>query len=293
MGQGLHTKVAQVVTETLQIDVERIRVSATTTEKVPNTIATAASSGTDVNAAAARNAAQKIKSRLTDFLSEAHSIPKAQIAFLPNRVRVGNREVSFDELADQAYFARVSLSATGFYSSPENNFNHTPLQGNPFRYFVYGAAVAEVLVDTLTGENKVTRVDILHDAGKSLNEAVDFGQLEGGFIQGMGWLTTEELVWDENGILRTHAPSTYKIPTASDRPDDLRMKFTDWGTNIDDSVFRSKAIGEPPLCLAICVLNALSDAVASVVDPKEFGALNAPATAENILMTLSAQNRTR
>ena len=293
MGQGLHTKVAQVVAETLQIDVERIRVSATTTEKVPNTIATAASSGTDVNAAAARDAAQKIKSRLTDFLSEAHSIPKAQIAFLPNRVRVGNREVSFDELADQAYFARVSLSATGFYSSPENNFNHTPLQGNPFRYFVYGAAVAEVLVDTLTGENKVTRVDILHDAGKSLNEAVDFGQLEGGFIQGMGWLTTEELVWDENGILRTHAPSTYKIPTASDRPDDLRMKFTDWGTNIDDSVFRSKAIGEPPLCLAICVLNALSDAVASVVDPKEFGALNAPATAENILMTLSAQNRTR
>lgn len=291
MGQGLHTKVAQVVAETLQIDVDRIRVSATTTEKVPNTIATAASSGTDVNAAAARDAAQKIVTRLTDFLADKHALPKDQIVFLPNRVRVGNEEISFNELAEQAFFGRVSLSATGFYKSPENNFIGSPLQGNPFRYFVYGAAVAEVLVDTLTGENKVLRVDILHDVGKSLNEAVDYGQLEGGFVQGMGWLTTEELVWDEKGVLRTHAPSTYKIPTASDRPDDLRMKFIDWGTNVDDSVFRSKAIGEPPLCLAMAVLNALSDAVSYVADPATFGALNAPATAENILMTIEQHRR--
>ena len=181
---------------------------------------------------------------------------------------------------------RVSLSATGHYKSPENEYDPVAMRGQPHRYYVYGAAVAEVLVDTLTGESKVTRVDILHDVGKSLNPALDYGQLEGGFIQGMGWMTTEELVWDGDGHLKTHAPSTYKIPTFSDRPDDFRMAFVDWSTNIDDSVFRSKAIGEPPLCLAICVLSAMSDAVANTVQRNDFEGLNCPATAENILMTL-------
>lgn len=286
MGQGLHTKVAQVVAEELQVDVDRIRVSATTTEKVPNTIATAASSGTDINAAAALNAAGKIKDRLTDFLSEEHAVPRDQVVFLPNRVRVGNREIPFDEVAGQAFMNRVSLSATGHYKSPKNEYDPVKMTGQPHRYYVYGAAVAEVLVDTLTGENKVARVDILHDVGKSLNPSLDMGQLEGGFVQGMGWMTTEEVVWDQDGKLRTHAPSTYKIPTCSDRPDDLRMAFVDWSTNIDDSVFRSKAIGEPPLCLAMSVLNALSDAVANVVQRTDFEGLDAPATAENILMTL-------
>jgi len=286
MGQGLHTKVGQVVAEELQVDVERIRVSATSTEKVPNTIATAASSGTDINAAAALNAAGKIKTRLTDFLCEKYAVPRKQVVFLPNRVRVGNQEISFDQLAGQAFMNRVSLSATGHYKSPENEYDPVAMTGQPHRYYVYGAAVAEVLVDTLTGESKVTRVDILHDVGKSLNPALDYGQLEGGFIQGMGWMTTEELVWDGDGHLKTHAPSTYKIPTFSDRPDDFRMAFVDWSTNIDDSVFRSKAIGEPPLCLAICVLSAMSDAVANTVQRNDFKGLNCPATAENVLMTL-------
>ncbi len=287
MGQGLHTKVAQVVAHELQLDADHIRVSATTTDKVPNTTATAASSGTDINAAAAIEATKKIKTRIISFLSEEHGVPKDQIEFLPNRLRVGNQEIAFNEVAERAYLARVSLSATGHYKSPLSDYDPVNMSGQPHRYYVYGAAVAEVLVDTLTGENKVSRVDILHDVGKSLNPALDFGQLEGGFIQGMGWLTMEELVWDDNGTLRTHAPSTYKIPTASDRPDDLRMAFVEWSTNIDDSVFRSKAIGEPPLCLGIAVLNAMSDAVANTVQQPDFEGLNAPATPENILMTLN------
>ncbi|MBN8629305.1 MAG: xanthine dehydrogenase molybdopterin binding subunit [Rhodobacterales bacterium] len=286
MGQGLHTKVAQVVAEELQVDVDRIRVSATTTEKVPNTMATAASSGTDINAAAARHAAQKVRRRLTEFLCGEYSVPVEQVVFLPNHVRVGNQEMTFDELAERAYMARVSLSATGHYKSPKNDYDPVALTGRPHRYYVYGAAVAEVVIDALTGENAVTRVDILHDVGESLNPALDFGQLEGGFIQGMGWMTTEELVWDNAGHLRTHAPSTYKIPACADRPKDMRMAFVEGTGELADSVFHSKAIGEPPLCLALVVLAAMSDAVASALGPGDFVGLNAPATAENILMTL-------
>ncbi len=290
MGQGLHTKVAQVVAEVLQVDVTRIRISATTTEKVPNTVATAASSGTDINAAAARDAAGKLRARLVDFLCRDHAISSDQVEFLSNRVRVGNQEISFNELAERAYMARVSLSATGSYRAPENDFDPVAMTGHPYRYYAYGAAVAEVTIDTLTGENVVDRVDILHDVGQSLNPALDFGQLEGGFVQGMGWMTTEELVWDAAGRLRTHAPSTYKIPACSDRPREMRMAFLEGTGEIADTVFHSKAIGEPPLCLALVVLSALSDAVAQAIGRGDFKGLNAPATAEKILMALQQKD---
>ncbi len=286
MGQGLHTKVLQVVANELQVDANRIKICATATDKVPNTIATAASSGTDLNAAAAKQAAKKIKKRLLKFAMGKFNVSNKQVKFLPNRIQAGNREISFDDLVHEAFMNRVSLSATGHVKLGENIYDAVTMTGQPHRYYVYGAAVAEVLVDTLTGENKTTRVDILHDVGQSLNPAIDMGQLEGGFIQGMGWLTTEEIVWDEKGKLKTHAPSTYKIPTCSDRPDEMRMAFVDWNQNKEESIFKSKAIGEPPLCLAISVLAALSDAIASKIQTKDFLGLNAPATPEEILMTL-------
>ena len=285
MGQGLHIKVAQVVAEVLQVDVEHIRISATTTEKVPNTIGTAASSGTDLNAGAARNAALVIKQRLTDFLAEEFNVPVEQIVFRPNRVAVGNQEMSFPDLAGMAFMNRISLSAAGYFRAEKGIYDPVAMTGEPHRYYVFGAAVAEVILDTLTGENKVTRIDILHDVGKSLNEAIDYGQLEGGFIQGMGWLTTEEVVWNQEGRLLTHAPSTYKIPACGDRPDDFRMKFVDWTDNIEDSIYHSKAIGEPPFCLGISVFSALSDAIAAV-SPRA-SAIDAPATPERILMALT------
>ena len=285
MGQGLHIKVAQVVAEVLQVDIDHIRISATTTEKVPNTIGTAASSGTDLNAGAARNAALEIKARLVDFLMDEYSVSDEHIEFLPNRVRVGNQEISFGELAGMAFFKRVSLSAAGYYRTEQSIYDPVAMTGEPHRYYVFGAAVAEVVIDTLSGENKVARVDILHDVGKSLNPAIDYGQLEGGFVQGMGWLTTEEVVWNDQGRLLTHAPSTYKIPAISDRPDDLRMKFVDWTSNIEDSIFHSKAIGEPPFCLGISVFAAISDAIAAVQPGA--AAIDAPATPERILLALS------
>lgn len=286
MGQGLFIKVAQVVAEELQVDVDRIRISATSTEKVPNTMATAASSGTDLNAAAAQIAARKIKQRLVDFASEHFKVPADQIHFLPNRLQIGNQEMPFSEVVELAYLNRVPLSATGHYKAPLGDYNSAKLTGQPHRYYVYGAAVSEVLIDVLTGENRVTRVDILHDVGKSLNPAIDFGQLEGGFIQGMGWMTTEELVWDKKGNLLTHAPSTYKIPACSDRPRDLRMEFVEWSQNEAESVYKSKAIGEPPLCLAISVFSAIRDAVRRARPDGASLTLNAPATAEAILTAL-------
>lgn len=216
MGQGLFMKVAQVVAQELQIDVENIRVTATSTDKVPNTMATAASSGTDLNAAAAQIAAAKIRRRITEFAASHFKVAEDQVVFLPNRIRIGNQDMPFREMAHLAYMNRVALSASGHYKAPLNQYDSIALTGQPYRYYVYGAAVAEVIIDTLTGENKVTRVDILHDVGKSLNPAIDFGQLEGGFIQGMGWMTTEEIVWDPKGRLTTHAPSTYKIPACSE-----------------------------------------------------------------------------
>jgi xanthine dehydrogenase large subunit len=292
MGQGLYVKVAQVVAEEFQIDLDQVKITATTTGKVPNTSATAASSGSDLNGMAAQNGARQIKDRLIDFASETHGVAKDQIVFLPNRVRIGNAEIPFAELVKQAYEARVQLSAAGFYKTPKIHWDRDKGTGHPFYYFAYGAACSEVSVDTLTGEYMVERTDILHETGRSLNPAIDLGQIEGGFIQGMGWLTTEELWWDEKGRLRTHAPSTYKIPLASDRPKIFNVTLADWPEAGEPTVHRSKAVGEPPFMLAMSVLHALSDAVASVADHKVCPRLDAPATPERILTTIGQLKKT-
>ncbi len=286
MGQGLFTKVAQVVADCFQVDLDKIKITGTTTGKVPNTSATAASSGTDLNGMAAANAADQIKARLIDFAAEKYSIPEDQVVFEPNTVRIGNERKSFEEFIKEAYMARVHLSAAGFYKTPEIHWDREAGKGRPFYYFAYGAAVSEVSVDTLTGEYHVDRVDILHDVGRSLNPALDKGQIEGGFVQGMGWLTTEELWWDAEGRLRTHAPSTYKIPLASDRPPIFNVNLAEWSKNREATIRRSKAVGEPPLMLAVSVLEALSMAVASVADYKICPRLDAPATPECVLMAV-------
>ncbi|UWF66882.1 MULTISPECIES: xanthine dehydrogenase molybdopterin binding subunit [unclassified Brucella] len=286
MGQGLHMKVAQVVAEEFQIDIDRVKITATTTAKVPNTAPTAASSGADLNGMAAQDAARQIKKRLIRFAAQQYQVPEDQIMFLPNRVRVGNQEISFNDLVSQAYIGRVQLSAAGHYKTPKIHWDRAKGRGHAFYYYAYGAACSEVSVDTLTGEYVVERTDILHDTGRSLNRAIDIGQIEGGFVQGMGWLTTEELVWDEKGRLRTHAPSTYKIPLASDRPKIFNVALTDWSEAYEPTIHRSKAVGEPPLPLGLSVLHALADAVASVADYKVCPRLDAPATPERVLMTV-------
>jgi xanthine dehydrogenase large subunit len=282
MGQGLHVKVAQVVADELALPLDRIRITATTTGKVPNTSATAASSGSDLNGMAAQAAARTLKERLVAFVAERHQADLAEVRWLPGAVQVKGDAIPFGRLVKEAYFARVQLSATGFYRTPEISWDRAAGRGRPFFYFAYGAACAEVTVDTLTGESVVDRVDILHDVGKALNPAVDLGQIEGGFVQGMGWLTGEELWWDAQGRLRTHAPSTYKIPCCSDRPKDLRIELWD-RPNRKPTIGRSKAVGEPPLMLAIAVLMALSDAVASVAGHRVCPRLDPPATPERIL----------
>ncbi|MER2536153.1 MAG: xanthine dehydrogenase molybdopterin binding subunit [Rhizobiaceae bacterium] len=286
MGQGLYVKVAQVVAEEFQIDIDQVKITATTTGKVPNTSATAASSGADLNGMAAQDGARQIKTRLADFAADTYSVPVEQVKFLPNRVRIGNQEIAFADLVKQAYMARIQLSAAGFYKTPKIHWNRDTGEGHPFYYFAYGAACAEVSIDTLTGEYMVERVDVLHEVGRSLNPAIDLGQVEGGFVQGMGWLTTEELWWDEKGRLRTHAPSTYKIPLASDRPKVFNVKLADWSKNREPTVHRSKAVGEPPFMLGMCVLHALSDAVASVAEHRVCPRLDAPATPERVLMAV-------
>ncbi|MDQ2094879.1 xanthine dehydrogenase molybdopterin binding subunit [Rhodalgimonas zhirmunskyi] len=289
MGQGLNTKVAQVVSEALGVDLDRIKVTKTTTEKVPNTSATAASSGADLNGMAALDACETLKARLAGFLRESRGVE--EVEFLPGRVRAGAEEIDWTALISEAYMARVQLSATGFYKTPKIHWDRDKGQGRPFFYFAYGAACSEVSVDTLTGEYMVERVDILHDVGRSLNPAVDLGQVEGAFAQGMGWLTTEELWWDEDGRLRTHAPSTYKIPLASDMPRDFRVKLAEWSENPERTIKRSKAVGEPPFMLAMCVLEALSMAVASVCDYAECPRLDAPATPERVLIAVERLRR--
>ncbi len=286
MGQGLHLKVAQVVAEEFQIDLDRVKITATTTAKVPNTAPTAASSGADLNGMAAQDAARQIRKRLTDFAAEKFQVPVDQVVFLPNRVRVGNQEISFNDLVKQAYLNRVPLSAAGHYKTPKIHWDRSKGRGHAFYYYAYGAACAEVSIDTLTGEYVVERADILHDTGRSLNRAIDIGQVEGGFIQGMGWLTTEELWWDGKGRLRTHAPSTYKIPLASDRPKIFNVALTDWSEAYEPTIHRSKAVGEPPLPHGMAVLHALSDAVASVAEHKICPRLDAPATPERVLMAI-------
>ncbi|MEX0853711.1 MAG: xanthine dehydrogenase molybdopterin binding subunit [Bauldia sp.] len=287
MGQGLFVKVAQVVAEEFGVGLDQVKITATSTAKVPNAAQTAASVGTDLNAQAALAACTTIKDRLYGFIEEKWNVTRERVEFRDGKVLIGNRAVELAELATAAHVGRVQLSATGFYRTPKLSWDREKVSGRPFFYFAYGAACSEVTVDTMTGEMRLDRVDILHDVGKSLNPAIDIGQIEGGFVQGMGWLTTEELVWDSAGRLATHAPSTYKIPTASDVPADFRVALFESGGNREDAIYRSKAVGEPPLMLAISVFSAITDAIAGL-KPAVMPRLDAPATPEAIMRAIRA-----
>jgi len=284
MGQGLHTKVCQIVADELGVPFEKVRISATDTSKVPNASATAASSGTDLNGRAAQFAARQVRQRLAQYVAEKQNCRPEQVVFAHGQVSGPDAVMSFEQLVDDAYHSRVQLWSDGFYRTPKIHYDKHTLTGRPFYYFAYGAACSEVAVDTLTGESRVLKVDILHDAGTSINPAIDVGQIEGGFIQGMGWLTTEELVWNDKGHLATHAPSTYKIPATGDVPEHFRVEF--WPeANREDNVGGSKAVGEPPFMLAISVWEALRDAAASArADGRVH--MDAPATAENVLKAI-------
>jgi xanthine dehydrogenase large subunit len=282
MGQGLFQKVAQVAAGVFGVDIEAVKITATDTAKVPNTSATAASSGSDLNGMAAQAACVTIRDRMAAFLAERHQAQAQDVRFVAGRVNVGDADYSFAEAAALAYAGRISLSSTGFYATPKITWDRAAGKGRPFLYFAYGAAVTEVVIDTLTGENRILRADVLHDTGASLNPALDIGQIEGAYVQGAGWLTMEELVWDDKGALRTHAPSTYKIPACSDRPPIFNVSL--WGhDNPEATVGRSKAVGEPPFMLGISAFMALSDAVAACGDGTQYVALDAPATPERIL----------
>jgi xanthine dehydrogenase large subunit len=286
MGQGLNTKVAQVVAHELGIPFDRVRVTATDTSKVANTSATAASTGSDLNGKAAQDAARQVRERLAKLAAENHGGRPEDVRFAAGEVEVNGQRLAFCDLVTQAYMARVQLWSDGFYATPGLHWNRETLTGRPFFYFAYGAAISEVLVDTLTGEWRLLRADVLHDVGQSLNPALDIGQVEGGFVQGMGWLTTEELVWHpKTGALLTHAPSTYKIPTANDVPAQFTVRLFD-NRNVHDSIHRSKAVGEPPLLLAFSVWLAIGDAVAAATGRE--AQLDAPATPEAILRALGA-----
>lgn len=291
MGQGLNTKVAQVVAEVFQVDIARIQITATNTDKVPNTSPTAASSGTDLNGKAAQNAAQTIKDRLIDFASRHFHVGSEEVDFRNGHVRVRERLLSFEELIQLAYVGQVSLSSTGYYRTPKIHYDRDQARGRPFYYYAFGAACSEVVIDTLTGEYRLLRTDILHDVGASLNPAIDIGQVEGGFVQGLGWLTMEELVWNDAGKLLTAGPSTYKIPAVSDVPPDLRVRLVENRQNPEATVFHSKAVGEPPFMLGISVWCALQDAVASVTDYRFHPALDAPATPERVLWGVERMRR--
>jgi len=280
MGQGLFQKVAQVAASRFGVSMDRVKITATDTAKVPNTSATAASSGSDLNGMAVMDACDQIRARMVAHLtSQPPCTGSDAVIFADNHVLIGDKRLSFTEAAKQCYEARVSLSATGFYKTPDLKWDRIKGQGRPFYYFAYGAALSEVVVDLRTGENRILRADLLHDAGSSLNPALDIGQVEGGYVQGAGWLTTEELVWDDKGHLRTHAPSTYKIPACSDAPDIFNVALWDQA-NPARTIYRSKAVGEPPFMLGISVYLALSDAVAQAGNA--YPALNAPATPEEL-----------
>jgi xanthine dehydrogenase large subunit len=286
MGQGLFTKVAQVVAQELGVPVAAVRVGASDTSKVPNASPTAASAGSDLNGMAARNAACTLRERLAAFAARRFGCAAESVEFRDGVVTAGPEALPFADLARMAYFARVPLSATGFYATPKIHYDRRTLSGRPFFYFSYGAAVSEVAIDTLTGEHRLLAVDILHDVGRSLNPAIDRGQIEGGFVQGWGWLALEELWWNAQGELKTHAPSTYKIPTSRDVPAHFVIAFYD-GANREDTIHRSKAVGEPPFMLALSAFQALRDAVASVTDYRHSPRLDAPATDERILAAVT------
>ena len=287
MGQGLMIKIVQIVARELGMSPERISVSATRTDKVPNTAPTAASSGADINGMAARNAARTIKARLTAHLSEKYRVAAGQVVFADDRIKVGGESLSPEEVARSAWLARVQLSASGFYKTPKIHYCRETASGRPFYYYANGAAVSEVIIDSLSGEYKLLRTDIIHDVGNSINPAVDLGQIEGGYIQGVGWLTCEELKWDENGRLLTDGPATYKIPAIADAPPVFNVRLLENSPNAEATIFRSKAVGEPPLMLAISAWCAIRDAIASLADYRICPKLDAPATPEEILKAVA------
>ena len=288
MGQGLYTKVAQIVATTLQIDVGNISCTATRTDKVPNTSPTAASSGSDLNGMAAKQAAETLKHRLREFAAKQFAVDITAVQFAEGNVHIGDDILTFAELARLAYLNRVSLSAVGYYRTPKIHYDRKLAQGRPFYYFAYGAAVSEVIIDTLTGEYKVQRVDICHDVGESLNPALDMGQIEGGFIQGMGWVTNEELIWDGDGKLLTDGPANYKIPGVGDTPVEFNVELLPDSPNIEATIFHSKAVGEPPLMLGISVWAALRHAIASLGGYQFSPQLSVPATPEKVLLSCDA-----
>ena len=282
MGQGLNTKVAQIVAHAFGVDFEVVGVTATRTDKVPNTSPTAASSGTDLNGMAALNAAITIKERLIEFVASHFNVNADSVEFSQNKVTYNNGEMSFAELAELAYMKRISLSSTGYYATPKIHYDRAKAEGRPFFYFSHGVALSEVEIDILTGENTVTRADILHDVGNSLNPALDIGQIEGAFIQGMGWLTTEELQWKDSGELASSGPATYKIPAIGDTPTEFNVSLFD-SANPETSVFRSKAVGEPPFMLGFSVWSAIRNAISSIAAYKYVPEVNTPATPETVL----------
>jgi xanthine dehydrogenase large subunit len=287
MGQGLHTKIAQVVADELGVPFERVLCTASDTSKVPNASATAASAGTDLNGRAAQFAARNVRDNLASFVCGLDGCGAGAIRFEGGKVHSPKATRDFDEVVKIAYANRIQLWSDGFYRTPKIHYDKTTLSGRPFYYFAYGAACTEVAIDTLTGESKVLKVDILHDVGRSINPGLDIGQIEGAFVQGMGWLTTEQLVWNDKGYLTTHAPSTYKIPTAGDVPEHFTVEL--WPEpNREDNVFGSKAVGEPPFMLGISVYEALRDAIAQARGDGKPVQLTAPATAENVLTALNA-----
>ena len=300
MGQGLFIKVAQVVAEVFQVDVDRILPSATSTAEVPNTSPTAASTGSDLNGWAAYNAADTIKQRMIAFAAEHFGVGTGEVEFADNAVRLSrpgsNQVVSFTELARLCHLGRVSLSSTGYYKTPKIHWDGAKMKGRPFFYFAFGAAAAEVAIDTLTGENRVLRVDLVEDCGVSLNPAIDLGQIEGAFVQGQGWFTCEELWWDKQGRLKTAGPSTYKIPGSRDAPAIFNVKMLENAPSKEATIFRSKAVGEPPLMLATAVWTALKDAIASTIpegDRRIAVRLDAPATPERVLAAIGSLGEER
>jgi len=292
MGQGTHTKIAQLVANSLGLSFEKVQISSTNTSKVPNTSASAASSTTDLNGAATLNAVQKIKINLNNFIKNKYNIfSKIEPVYKNENIYFGNRSFNFKKIIQEAYLNRISLSSSGFYSTPKINFDKKKFKGRPFYYFCYGAAVSEVTIDTLTGENKVDRVDIIHDAGNAINPALELGQIEGGFVQGQGWLTMEEVVWDNDGKLKTFSPSTYKIPAINDTPNEFNVEIFKNGSNVEKVVNKQKTTGEPPLMLAMSVFFAIKDAIASISHYKKIPELDAPATPEKILMSINKLNK--
>ena len=291
MGQGTHTKIAQLVANELGLNFSKVKVSATRTDKVPNTSASAASSTTDLNGAAALNAISKIKMNLSAYIKRKYKIKNGEGIYENGIVKFKGKSFKFNSLIKEAYLNRVSLSSSGFYATPKIHFDKKNFKGRPFLYFCYGAAVSEVMIDVLTGENKIIRTDILHDAGKAINPAIEIGQIEGGFVQGAGWLTMEEVNWKSNGQITTHSPSTYKIPAVSDMPEKFNVEIFKKGKNVEQVINKSKTTGEPPLMLAMSVFYAIKNAIASVGNYAFYPNLDAPATPEKILMSIDKLKR--